>query len=216
MEFTLSPMMIALKFLPASFNLFMPKLKPLLDSFTGLAKPGEMVLVLGRPGSGCSTFLKTISGKRGEYLGVNGDVHYSGIEAKEFLKIYKGEAVYDPEEDLHYATLIVGQTIRFALNTKTPGKRLPNQSKADFVECARVPMFRRRCVRQFDAWTRCVHRIGLRQVPLHNDGYFRDDNLRLHLSSWRRYLRPIRQSTRDRPRSSSLLRSCQRSPAIVH
>jgi ATP-binding cassette subfamily G (WHITE) protein 2 (SNQ2) len=134
MEFALSPMMIALKFLPASFNPFMPKPKPLLQGFTGFAKPGEMVLVLGRPGSGCSTFLKTVSGKRGEYLGVNGDVHYSGVEAKEFLKIYKGEAVYAPEEDLHYATLTVGQTIRFALNTKTPGKRLPNQSKADFVE----------------------------------------------------------------------------------
>lgn len=142
MEFAFSPMMLALKFLPASFNPFMPKPKPLLEGFTGLAKPGEMVLVLGRPGAGCSTFLKTISGKRGEYLEVKGDVHYSGVEAKDFLKVYKGEAVYNPEEDLHYATLTVGQTIHFALSTKTPGKRLPNQSKENFVETVRDLLLR--------------------------------------------------------------------------
>lgn len=34
---------------------FTPKPKKLLHSFTGSVKPGEMVLVLGRPGSGCST-----------------------------------------------------------------------------------------------------------------------------------------------------------------
>lgn len=31
----------------------------LLTNFTGLVKPGEMLLVLGQPGSGCSTFLRT-------------------------------------------------------------------------------------------------------------------------------------------------------------
>lgn len=134
MEFALSPMIIALKFLPASMNPFLPKPKPLLQGFTGVAKPGEMVLVLGRPGSGCSTFLKTITGKRGEYLSVGGDVQYAGVEALEFLKTYKGEAVYNPEADMHYATLTVAQTIRFALSTKTPGKRLPNMSKGDFVQ----------------------------------------------------------------------------------
>lgn len=34
----------------------------ILQSFDGLALPGEMLLVLGRPGSGCSTFLKTLAG----------------------------------------------------------------------------------------------------------------------------------------------------------
>lgn len=142
MEFAFTPMMLALKFLPASYNPFMPKPKPLLEGFTGLAKPGEMVLVLGRPGSGCSTFLKTISGKRGEYLEVGGDVEYSGVEATEWLKTYKGEAAYNPEADMHYATLTVGQTIRFALNTKTPGKRLPNQSKASFVSTVESMLLR--------------------------------------------------------------------------
>lgn len=128
-----SPLILALNFLPPSMNPFLPQPKPLLEGFTGVAKPGEMVLVLGRPGSGCSTFLKTITGKRGEYLSVNGDVEYAGLPALDFLKTYKGEAVYNLEADMHYATLTVAQTIRFALSTKTPGKRLPNMTKSDFV-----------------------------------------------------------------------------------
>lgn len=35
----------------------------ILRDFDGLVKSGEMLVVLGRPGSGCSTLLKTISGE---------------------------------------------------------------------------------------------------------------------------------------------------------
>ena len=37
-------------------------------------------------------------------------------------------------EDIHLPTLTVGQTVRFALKTKTPSKRLPGTSRGDFVE----------------------------------------------------------------------------------
>ncbi len=97
MEFFMFPMMLSLKFLPPSFNPFLPSPKPILEDFNGLAKPGQMVLVLGRPGSGCSTFLKSIAGNRKEYLEVKGKVNYSGMEAEEFLKQYQGETVYNPE-----------------------------------------------------------------------------------------------------------------------
>jgi len=36
----------------------------ILKNFRGVAKPGEMVLVLGRPGSGCTSFLKIIANQR--------------------------------------------------------------------------------------------------------------------------------------------------------
>ena len=36
----------------------------ILKNFRGVAKPGEMVLVLGRPGSGCTSFLKVIANQR--------------------------------------------------------------------------------------------------------------------------------------------------------
>ena len=35
----------------------------ILRNFEGLVKSGEMLVVLGRPGSGCSTLLKTIAGE---------------------------------------------------------------------------------------------------------------------------------------------------------
>jgi ABC-type glutathione transport system ATPase component len=44
-----------------------PALKTILDSSFGCVKPGEMLLVLGRPGSGCTTLLKMLANKRKGY-----------------------------------------------------------------------------------------------------------------------------------------------------
>lgn len=56
-----------------------------------------MCLVLGCPGAGCTTFLKTIANERGEYANVAGDVRYAGIDAKQMAKYYKGEVCYNQE-----------------------------------------------------------------------------------------------------------------------
>lgn len=53
--------------------------------------------MLGCPGAGCTTFLKTIANERKDYAGVNGDVRYAGIDAAEMQKYYKGEVVYNQE-----------------------------------------------------------------------------------------------------------------------
>ncbi|KAI6594993.1 hypothetical protein MCOR04_003205 [Pyricularia oryzae] len=103
----------------------------LLDSFRGVCKPGEMVLVLGKPGSGCTTFLKNITNQRYGYTGVEGDVLYGPFTAKEFEK-YRGEAVYNQEDDIHHATLTVEQTLGFALDCKVPGKLPAGITKAQF------------------------------------------------------------------------------------
>jgi ATP-binding cassette subfamily G (WHITE) protein 2 (SNQ2) len=63
----------------------------------GVLKPGEMCLVLGCPGAGCTTFLKSISNQREGYAFVGGDVRYAGISAAEMTKLYKGEVVYNQE-----------------------------------------------------------------------------------------------------------------------
>lgn len=104
----------------------------LLQSFDGCLKPGELCLVLGRPGSGCTTFLKTIANQRGGYLGVKGDVNYGGISAEEMRKRYRGEVAYNQEDDVHHATLTVAQTLMFALRLKTPGNLLPGHSRKTF------------------------------------------------------------------------------------
>ncbi|KUJ20599.1 uncharacterized protein LY89DRAFT_579567 [Mollisia scopiformis] len=106
----------------------------ILKDFKGVVHPGEMVLVLGRPGSGCTTFLKVIANQRFGYTGVDGEVLYGPFDATTFAKQYRGEAVYNQEDDVHHPTLTVGQTLGFALDTKTPGKRPHGMSKADFKD----------------------------------------------------------------------------------
>lgn len=104
----------------------------ILQDFKGVAIPGEMILVLGRPGSGCSTFLKVIANQRFGYTGVTGDVRYGPFTAAEFAAKYRGEALYCQEDDIHHSTLTVGQTLGFALDTKIPGKIPGGLSKAEF------------------------------------------------------------------------------------
>ena len=106
----------------------------ILKNFRGVTKPGEMVLVLGRPGSGCTTFLRAISNQRFGYTRINGDVLYGPFDSKTFAKMYRGEAVYNDEDDIHQPTLTVGQTLEFALETKVPGKRPRGLSRHDFKE----------------------------------------------------------------------------------
>ena len=104
----------------------------ILEGFRGLTRPGEMVLVLGRPGSGCTTFLKVIANQRVGYTGVDGEVLYGPFDSETFAKRFRGEAVYNQEDDIHHPTLTVSQTLGFALDTKTPGKRPFGVGKSEF------------------------------------------------------------------------------------
>lgn len=59
-----------------------PKVQILRD-LEGVVRPGEMLLVLGRPGSGCSTFLKTIAGDtRGFHIEDKAQISYQGMYKK--------------------------------------------------------------------------------------------------------------------------------------
>lgn len=112
-----------------------PPVRELLSNFDGCVRPGEMLLVLGRPGSGCSTFLKAFCNQRDGYEAVEGDVTYGGTDASRMKKDFRGEVIYNPEDDLHYATLTVQRTLKFALQTRTPGKesRLEGESREDYM-----------------------------------------------------------------------------------
>ena len=113
-----------------------PPIRTILNKFTGSVQPGEMLLVLGRPGSGCSTFLKVLANQRFGFESIEGDVTYGGTDAKTMGKHYRGEVVYNPEDDLHYATLSVKNTLEFALKTRTPGKASRNEgeSRKDYIK----------------------------------------------------------------------------------
>lgn len=78
------------------------------------------MLVLGKPGSGCSTFLKAIANQdRDSYASVEGAVSYGGIPADKQQKRFRGEVNYNPEDDTHFANLNVWQTLYFALMNKS-------------------------------------------------------------------------------------------------
>ncbi|KAI0481005.1 ABC-2 type transporter [Xylariaceae sp. FL0804] len=112
-----------------------PPVRELLSNFDGCVRPGEMLLVLGRPGAGCSTFLKTFCNQRAGFADVLGDVTYGGTDAQRMAKDFRGEVIYNPEDDLHYATLTVRRTLTFALRTRTPGQesRMEGESREDYV-----------------------------------------------------------------------------------
>ncbi|KAI8142003.1 ABC-2 type transporter-domain-containing protein [Fennellomyces sp. T-0311] len=111
-----------------------PSKKTILRGLNGFCKDGEMLLVLGRPGAGCTSLLKVLANVRGSYTDIDGEVSYGGIDHKTFAKNYRGQVIYNEEEDQHYPTLSTRQTLQFALRCKTPGARLPDETKEDFVE----------------------------------------------------------------------------------
>lgn len=96
-----------------------PPLKSILKESHGCVKPGEMLLVLGRPGSGCTTLLKMLSNRRQGYHTVTGDVRFGNMSPDEADQ-YQGQIVMNTEEELFYPRLTVGQTMDFASKLKVP------------------------------------------------------------------------------------------------
>ncbi|KAE8348673.1 ABC-2 type transporter-domain-containing protein [Aspergillus coremiiformis] len=106
----------------------------ILRDFDGLVKSGEMLVVLGRPGSGCSTFLKTLTGEmNGIYMDDKSHLNYQGIPAKQMRKQFRGEAIYNAETDVHFPQLSVGDTLKFAALARCPRNRFPGVSRDQYA-----------------------------------------------------------------------------------
>ncbi|KAG5984504.1 hypothetical protein E4U55_004497 [Claviceps digitariae] len=107
--------------------------KQILHGFDGYLSPGELLIVLGRPGSGCSTLLKTICGElEGLEVGDQSKIHYNGISQKHMMKEFKGEMVYNQEVDKHFPHLTVGQTLEFAASVRAPQYRVQDMSRVEY------------------------------------------------------------------------------------
>lgn len=59
--------------------------RTILKDITCFCKPGQMLLVLGRPGSGCTTTLRVMSELRHGFTEITGDIKYGGIDSR-FVK----------------------------------------------------------------------------------------------------------------------------------
>jgi len=116
----------------------------------GLVESGEMLVVLGRPGSyvsplvsyyyyyllilfnysGCSTFLKTIVGEtHGVHIDPTSQISYQGIPFSKMHTAYRGEVIYMAETDVHFPMLTVYETLRFAAHARCPSNRFPNLTR---------------------------------------------------------------------------------------
>ncbi|KAI9043311.1 uncharacterized protein KD926_003841 [Aspergillus affinis] len=95
--------------------------KEILHKSHGCVKPGEMLLVLGRPGSGCTTLLNMLANRRAGYDEIEGDVWYGNMRHDE-ASHYKGQIIMNTEEEIFFPTLTVGQTLDFATKLKVPQK----------------------------------------------------------------------------------------------
>ncbi|KAF9894992.1 hypothetical protein FE257_004616 [Aspergillus nanangensis] len=100
----------------------------ILDNSQGCVKPGEMLLVLGRPGSGCTTLLKMLSNRRDGYADIQGDIWFGSLDHTQ-AEQYRGKIMMNTEEELFFPTLTVGQTIDFATKLNVPALRPDSHEK---------------------------------------------------------------------------------------
>ncbi|KAI4113992.1 MAG: hypothetical protein LQ345_005144 [Seirophora villosa] len=107
----------------------------ILKDFEGLVKSGEMLVVLGRPGSGCTTLLKTMTGETdGFYIDQASEINYQGVPMEKMHNDFRGECMYQAEVDVHFPQLSVGQTLTFAAEARAPRNRVPGVSRQQYAK----------------------------------------------------------------------------------
>ncbi|GMM37894.1 hypothetical protein DASC09_052190 [Saccharomycopsis crataegensis] len=126
-------MLAALNFFPNLVKKDTTPHRDIIKGFNGVLESGEMCLVLGRPGAGCSTFLKTLTGETSELTSFGGDFSYDGLSHEEMMTLFKNYIIYNPELDDHFPTITVKETIDFALKTKTPETRIDGMTRSQYV-----------------------------------------------------------------------------------
>ena len=96
----------------------------ILKHMDAIMRPGELTVVLGRPGSGCSTLLKTIAAHTyGFHIGEESKISYDGMTMKDIENHHRGDVIYSAETDVHFPHLKVGDTLEFAATLRTPQNR---------------------------------------------------------------------------------------------
>jgi ABC-type multidrug transport system fused ATPase/permease subunit len=71
--------------------------KTILHGIDGVVRAGEMLLVLGRPGSGCSTLLKNLAGFNEGYVRYEGEVKYNGVDVDIIKRRFRADVAYNAE-----------------------------------------------------------------------------------------------------------------------
>lgn len=107
----------------------------ILKPMDGLIAPGSLVAVLGRPGAGCTTLLKTMSSQTyGFHVGKDSIVSYQGLTPEEIRRNYRGDVIYSAETEIHFPHLTVAQTLKFAALMKVPRNRPEGITRDAYAE----------------------------------------------------------------------------------
>ena len=97
-----------------------PPERLILNGLTGYARSGELTLVVGPPGSGCSTLCNVLAGRTRHYKAVRGEVRFNGeLLGEGVCKSSLGLAEI-AEADVHFPTLTVDQTVELATRLRLP------------------------------------------------------------------------------------------------
>jgi ATP-binding cassette subfamily G (WHITE) protein 2 (SNQ2) len=87
--------------------------------------------------------LKTLANQHAEYHLVEGEVHYDSLTPDHISKEFRRDVVYCPEDDIHFPTLTVDETLRFAAKMRAPHNRFDDNTRSycintttDIVETA--------------------------------------------------------------------------------
>lgn len=70
---------------------------------------------------------------REEFYAVEGDVHYDSLTPHQISRQYRGDVQYCPEDDVHFPTLTVDQTLHFAATTRAPQSRIAGVSRSQYT-----------------------------------------------------------------------------------
>ncbi|GLE04906.1 hypothetical protein PINS_up013887 [Pythium insidiosum] len=90
--------------------------KHILRDINAVFRPGTMTLVLGQPGSGKSSLLKALSGRfpLSKSTKFEGDITYNGRSQSEVQRRLPHLVSYVSQQDSHFASLTVKETLAFA------------------------------------------------------------------------------------------------------
>ncbi|KAH7074912.1 ABC transporter CDR4 [Paraphoma chrysanthemicola] len=106
---------------------------PVLEGFDGMVTNGQTLLVLGRPGSGCSTLLKVIGGStRGLKIGDETVLSYQGIQPNKMHTQFRSDCIYTAESDVHFPELTVEETLLVAAEARTPANLQTSQARRQY------------------------------------------------------------------------------------
>ncbi|KAF3058605.1 ABC transporter CDR4 [Daldinia childiae] len=95
----------------------------ILHELDGVVPSGEMLLVLGNPGSGCTTMLKSLAGQTYDVcIDEEAAINYQGLSSKQMFTEFRGKGTYQAEFDIHFPSLTMRETLEFAYRARRPPK----------------------------------------------------------------------------------------------